>query len=291
MSIEEQVEDQFEDDQFDEEQETASVEPESEEELEETEMVSESDDDDDDEVVVTIGEDSPPQEEDEGFNGQPAPQWVKDLRKENRELKKQLKAPQQEQPKQEEIKLGEKPKLENFGYDEEEFTQALDIWYDQKALVEKRKKEQEAALEAQQAEFQKVIVAYNEQKSKLKVRDYDDAESEVTETLSVQQQGFILEGADNPALVVYALGKDKTRLKELAKITNPAKFAFAVAKLETQMKTTKRKAAVAPEKSVNGTGSTSGTTNTTLERLRAEAEKTGDFSKLGAYKRKLKQSK
>lgn len=283
MSIEEQVEDQFEDDQVDDEQETDQVDEEV--ATEEAETV----DSDDDEVVVTIGEDSPPQEEDEGFNGQPAPQWVKDLRKENRELKKQLKTPAVDTPKDEkDLTLGEKPKLEQYGYDEDQYSQALDIWYDQKSKVDKLKIEREAEQQKAQEQMQAVVNSYNEKKQKLKVRDFAEAESEVTERFSFQQQGLILEGADDPALVVYALGKNKARLEELAKITNPAKFAFAVAKLETQMKTTKRKAATAPEKTVTGGGSTSGTTDTTLDRLRAEAEKTGDFTAVIRHKRKMK---
>lgn len=285
MSIEEMAE-QFEDEQ--EVQET-ELSPESEDEATETGEMSEDEQNEDDELVVTIGEDSPPQEEDDGFNGQPAPQWVKDLRKENRELKKQLKTnPETVKKEEKDLVLGEKPKLEQYAYDEDQYAEALDIWYDRKAKVEKRKAEVEAEQQKAQEQIQAVVNSYNEKKQQLKVRDFEDAETELTDKLSVQQQGLILEGADNPALVVYALGKNKARLDELAKITNPAKFAFAVAKLETQMKTSTRKAAVAPEKTIAGSGSTSGTTDTTLDRLRKEAAATGDYSKVGEYKRKQK---
>lgn len=292
MSIEEQADDQFNDDDLIEDQETdLQDESESNDESNDTEMES-SEDSNDDELVVTFGEDSPPQEEDDGFNGQPAPQWVKDLRKKNRELEKQLKAAQPVvKETKEDLVLGNKPKLEEYAYDEDQYAEALDIWYDRKAQVEKRKAEVDAEQQKTQEQIQAVVNSYNEKKQQLKVRDFDDAESELTDKLSVQQQGLILEGADNPALMVYALGKNKARLDELAKITNPAKFAFAVAKLETQMKTNTRKAAVAPEKTVTGSGSTSGTTDTTLDRLRKEAEKTGDYSKVVQHKRKLKQQK
>lgn len=292
MSIEEQADDQFNDDDLIEDQETdLQDESELDDESNDTEMES-SEDSNDDELVVTFGEDSPPQEEDDGFNGQPAPQWVKDLRKKNRELEKQLKAAQPAvKETKEDLVLGNKPKLEEYAYDEDQYAEALDIWYDRKAQVEKRKAEVDAEQQKTQEQIQAVVNSYNEKKQQLKVRDFDDAESELTDKLSVQQQGLILEGADNPALMVYALGKNKARLDELAKITNPAKFAFAVAKLETQMKTNTRKAAVAPEKTVTGGASTSGTTDTTLDRLRKEAEKTGDYSKVVQHKRKLKQQK
>lgn len=290
MSIEEQADDQFNDDDLIEGQETdLQDESESDDEPNDTEMES-NEDSDDNELVVTFGEDSPPQEEDDGFNGQPAPQWVKDLRKKNRELEKQLKAAQPVvKETKEDLVLGNKPKLEEYAYDEDQYAEALDIWYDRKAQVEKRKAEVDAEQQKTQEQIQAVVNSYNEKKQQLKVRDFDDAESELTDKLSVQQQGLILEGADNPALMVYALGKNKARLDELAKITNPAKFAFAVAKLETQMKQSTRKAAVAPEKTITGGASTSGTTDTTLDRLRKEAEKTGDYSKVVQYKRKQKQ--
>lgn len=296
MSIEEQAEQLIDGQEV---QETEPL-PESEVEVPVSGEMPEQEPSEDDELIVTIGGDSPPQEEDDGFNGQPAPQWAKDLRKnyseqskEVKRLQKELDAknnPQKVEPEKD-LTLGNKPKLEEYAYDEDQYAEALDIWYDRKAQVEKRKAEVDAEQQKTQEQIQAVVNSYNEKKQQLKVRDFEDAESELTDKLSVQQQGLILEGADNPALVVYALGKNKARLDELAKITNPAKFAFAVARLETQMKTTTRKAAVAPEKTVTGSSSTSGTTDTTLDRLRKEAEKTGDYSKVVQHKRKLKQQK
>ena len=103
------------------------------------------------------------------------------------------------------------------------------------------------------------------------------------------QQGMIVQGAENPALLVYALGKNPKKAKELASITDPVKFAFAVAKLETNLKVTKRKASSRPESKINGTGRPSGSVDNTLDRLRAEAEKTGNYTKVSQYK-KQKQS-
>jgi hypothetical protein len=95
----------------------------------------------------------------------------------------------------------------------------------------------------------------------------------------------ILQGADNPALVVYALGKNPKKAKELSSIADPVKFAFAVAKLEKELKVMPRKSAPAPERVVQTTGPKSGAVDSTLERLRAEAEKTGDYNKVMQYKR------
>jgi len=77
--------------------------------------------DDEEELIISIGGEAPTPKDVDDFNGQPAPDWVKQMRKENRELKRQLKtAPstQQEQAKQE-ITLGKKPTLEDHDYDAE----------------------------------------------------------------------------------------------------------------------------------------------------------------------------
>ena len=54
------------------------------------------------------------------------------------------------------------------------------------------------------------------------------------------------------------------------------------------MKVTNRKAAPPPEKTVRGNGAVSGTVDSQLERLRAEAEKTGNYTKVNAYKMQLR---
>lgn len=241
----------------------------------------------DDEVVVTIGEEPPASHEDEVAK---APEWVRELRKSSREkdrkireLEDKLKTTTGAETKP--APLGKKPTLEECDYDAEKFEAELASWYDRK-----RKADEEAArVEAEQKEAQKAwqakLDSYGKAKAELKVKDFDDAEALVQENFSQTQQGIMLQGAENPALLVYALGKNPKKAKELASTTDPVKFAFAVAKLETQLKVTNRKAAPPPEKTVRGTGPVSGTVDSQLERLRAEAEKTGDYSKVMAYRR------
>jgi hypothetical protein len=83
------------------------------------------------------------------------------------------------------------------------------------------------------------------------------------------------------------MGKSPAKAKELAAITDPVKFTFAIAKLEAQLKVTPRKAPPAPEKQIRSIGGVpmSGAVDSTLERLRDEAAKTGDMTKVIAYKR------
>ena len=244
---------------------------------------------DEDEVVISIGEETPPQEEEVR-----APAWVRELRKSNREKERKIReleaklnaAPTTENKP---VVLPAKPSLESCDYDSDEYEQKLAAWYD---LKRDHDLEEAKAREAQQAEaaaWEKKLEDYEKAKASLKVRDYEEAEATALDTFSVTQQGIVLQGSDNPALLVYAIGKNAKRAKELASINDPVKFAFAVAKLETQLKVTNRKAATAPERTITtGGGRLSGAIDSTLERLRAEALKTGDLSKVMAYKRSKK---
>ena len=112
----------------------------------------------------------------------------------------------------------------------------------------------------------------------------------MSDALSVTQQGIIVKGAQNAAVVIYALGKNSTKLKELSSITDPVKFAFAVANLEKDLKVTTRKAPPPPEKTVTGSAPKSGVVDSQLERLRAEAEKTGNYSKVAQYQRQKRKA-
>ncbi len=261
-----------------------------EEEVEQLEEVeAEAVEDEDDGVVVTIGDETPAEEQDD----KAAPAWVKDLRKaqrelqrENRELKAKL---EQSAPKPKAPEVGKKPTLEDCDYDGDKFEQELTAWHDRKRQVDQLARDQETEQEEQQRAWQERLNAYATAKTDLKAKDYDDAEATVLGSLNETQQGIVIQGADNPALVVYALGKNPKKAAELAAIKDHVKFAFAIAKLETQLKVQNRKAPPAPEKVPSGAGKISGTVDSHLERLREEAAKTGDMSKVVAYKRQQKE--
>ena len=267
---------------------------EAEAEAEEAEVEAEANDgeteaeEEDESVVVTIAGETPPQEDEEETDR--APEWVRDLRKQYREEKRRNRELEEKLASmsggsQSEIQLAEKPSLEKADYDTERYEQELAAWYEQKRKYDEAEAAKQAEQQAVEQEWKQKLEGYQSAKSDLKVRDFEDAEDTVQETLSVTQQGMILQGAENPALLVYALGKNPKKAKELASIQDPVKFAFAVAKLETNLKVTKRKASSKPEKALSGTARPSGSVDSTLERLRAEAERTGDYSKVFAYKR------
>jgi desulfoferrodoxin (superoxide reductase-like protein) len=249
----------------------------------EGETETQEDDGESDEVVVSIGEEAPPPEEPAH-----APEWVRELRKTNRELQRQNRELQTKlQTTTTETKpvvLGPKPKLEDHDYDADKFEEALANWFDRKRQADEVNARQEAEVMNQQKAWQAKLDGYSKAKAELRVKDFEDAEATAQELFNVTQQGVMLQGADNPALVVYALGKNPKKAQELAAIKDPVKFAFAVAKLEKDLKVTNRKAAPPPERIVSGTGRVSGAVDSTLERLREEAARTGNMTKVIQYK-------
>ena len=246
-------------------------------------------------IVVQIGDEEPEQADDDDFydadgRKKGLPQWVQDMRKSHRERDKRIKELERKLGEREPAEdkpatLGPKPTRADCDFDDEEYDRRLEAWYEQKRQIdaeEQRRKDQQTA---QEQAWAGKMTRYGEAKQKLGVRDYDDAETLVTDTLSITQQGIIVQGAENPALVTYALGKNPTRTKELARIEDPIEFAFAVAKLEAQLKVTDRKAPPPPEKTVRGSTGSSPSSDATLDKLRAEAAKSGDYSKVIRYKR------
>jgi hypothetical protein len=245
------------------------------------------------ELVVSIGNEEP-QPDPVAEEARQAPEWVKELRKQNREYQKrirQLERNTQAAPAaQGETNAAppKKPTLADVDYDTGAYEAKLDQWYTAKAEYDRQAAEARRAQEAVKGAWEAKISGYNTAKAELKARDFDDAEAVIADTLSVTQQGIILDGAEKPALLIYALGKNPKKAAELAAISNPVAFAAAIGRLEASLKVTQRKPSAAPEQIPSGNAPKSGSVDNTLERLREEAAKTGDLSKVMAYKRQQK---
>lgn len=251
--------------------------------------------DDDLELVVTLDGAAPaPEEEVES-----APTWVKDLRKRQRELEREnrdlrAKVSVASGAENAPLILPKKPKLDDDGidYDSEKYEAELEKWYEKKREVDDHEQKKAIEKEREQKSWQEKLDGYAAAKSKVKVPDFEDAEEVALSGLSSTQQGIIVAGCESPALVIYAIGKNPEKLKELAEIKDPIKFTFAISKLENTMKVTKKTPAAQPERMpAASSGKAVGTTDRNLERLRDEAEKTGDYSKVIQYKKQLKAKK
>jgi hypothetical protein len=240
------------------------------------------------EVIVTIGDEPVPEPQETA----PAPEWVRELRRVNREREREIKELRDKLAAKEATPPpatdpGKKPTLEDHDYDTDAYERDLTAWYERKRNADAEITRQLQTEQEQQKAWQAKLEGYGKAKAELRVPDYDDAEAVAQATFTVPQQSIIVAGAENPALLIYAMGRSPAKAKELAAITDPVKFTFAIAKLEAQLKVTPRKAPPAPEKQIRSTGGVpvSGAVDSTLERLRDEAAKTGDMTKVIAYKR------
>ncbi|MFX9712865.1 hypothetical protein ABTO95_07315 [Acinetobacter baumannii] len=247
------------------------------------------------EFDIVVGDEKPEEQEEDDFHGKPAPQWVKNLRKEKKESDrriKELEAKLNEKEKPEAIELGEKPTLESVGYDADEFEAKLTEWHAKKLQFEQQEASKREEQEKAQKVWQEKLNSYETKKTaiKSKVRDYDEAEELARDALSQTQQGILIHAAEKPELLIYHLGKNPQKAKELAAITDPILFSFAAAKIDAQIKMTARKPSTSPERKPSGSAALSGSVDNTLAKLRADAEKSGDYTKVNEYKRKLKQN-
>ncbi len=242
-------------------------------------------------LTVQIGDDAPDQQDEER-----APQWVRDLRRETREKDRRIKELESKLAP-EKPDLGEKPTLAGCDYDNGEYETKLAEWFEAKREADAAEVKTKLARERQEERWQGRLSAYNEGKAKLGVKDFDEAEDMARDALSSGFNGIaaediriniIKQGARDPTLVMYALGKNAKRAKELGAIEDPVEFAMAVGRLEGEMKVS-RKATTEPERTgVEGAGTGAGSNDSHLDRLRAEAAKTGDYTKVTAYKKKLR---
>jgi hypothetical protein len=222
--------------------------------------------------------------------------WLKNLRKNYREEKRRSRELEDRlrslesasiQPKE----LGKEPEIEDFDYDTDKFKAAWKDWNIRRTEVESAAKRVKDEEDAKANEWKSTLENYEKQKIAVQADDMDDAEDAVKSILNTTQQGIILHAADNPASIVLEIGRNERKAIELASITDPIKFAAAIAKLEERMKTTTTRKAPAPEKRAPEAGGArpSGTSAGNADKLLEEAQKTGDMTKYRAYMRQQRE--
>ena len=241
------------------------------------------------ELVVSIGDEAQPEPE-EG-----APAWVKELRKQNRELVRaqrakdaeiaRLKAATAPAPQV----LGPKPTLAACDYDEEKFEAELEKWHTKSREADEQQRKQAEAAEQAKAKWQSRLEDVSKAGTSLKVRDYEEAGEAFDATFSLMQQGIIVNGpedAKDAALLRYALGKNPGVAKKLAAIDDPVRFAFAVARVLNKDLSVKPKTAPPPPDRVVRSGVPGAVVgDSKLAELHRKAQETGNFDAYLKYKR------
>jgi hypothetical protein len=238
------------------------------------------------------GEDEgPPQigfaDEDEPAEGDSS--VLRGLRERNRQLSREMAELRASAPAARQLELPEKPTLADCDYDEDKYEAALTDYHDTARKIDNDRAEQTKLAEAVNREWQRDLEAFNSRKAQLALPDYDDSASAVSSALSLAQQAVIIKAASDSAAFTYALGRSDARMNELAKIQDPIKLAAAVARMEGGIKVVKKRKAPAPDRPASGSGKLPGGIDKQLEKLEAEAERTGDRTAIVAHKKRLAQ--
>ena len=232
-------------------------------------------------ILVAFGDEDPAQDQPDDSS------VIKRLREELRAKNARLREVEQARAAPAAVEVGPKPTLETCDYDDEAYEAALLKWHEDKRNADQQQSAAEQQRQAQQEEWDQAADRYQAQKTSFGAADFDDAETAVQEALGPASAAIAMV-ADDPAKVVYALGKSPAKLAELAKLKgNPLKLAAAVARLEGQIKVTRRSSPKI-DTPVSGSSALPGGTDKQLEKLEREAAKTGDRSALIRYKAELK---
>jgi hypothetical protein len=102
---------------------------------------------------------------------------------------------------------------------------------------------------------------------------------------------IIIDKVENSENLIYALGKDKARLSKLAALPDDVSFVFELGALTKDLKTHAKKSPPPPERSIEGAAGRVHGSDAELERLRAAAARTGDYSEVFKYREKIRSSK
>jgi hypothetical protein len=254
-------------------EEATTEQPKPEEKVQEPEVKAETEseqaEEQPEEYSLRVGDEEIPlnEEDDDHVDGQPAPQWVKDLRKNNREKDKELRElrrqleqvqsrPAEQQPQQQTDVIPPKPTLESCEYDETAFEQAMTDWHEKKSRAEQQKQQQERQQQENIQKFQQRLQKHQERATKLPVKDYRETEEIVRRELPVIQQEILIHAADEGSeLIAYALGKNPQLRQRVAAETDPIRAAFLLGQISKQVSLApKPKKAIKPEPEVRGGG-------------------------------------
>lgn len=199
---------------------------------------------------------------------------VKHLRAVAREQAKRIAALEKgSQPQT--VEVGPKPTLESCEYDEPKFEAEYDAWKARKAEAEAQQTTAQQQARAAEEAWQADVQRFEARKSELRVPDAAESIETAIAGLSQVQQAVIVKAADNPALVLAALGKHPGKLAEIASITDPLKQAAAVVKLEGTLKVAPRRKAPEPEQIERGRAPIVKATDKQVERLEQRAQANG----------------
>lgn len=224
------------------------------------------------------------EEEDESEQTPLVQRLRSEIRERDRKLAKLARAPETDDDPEPHVS-DEPGSIEDFDYDSDRLRAA---WQKHKedltahAEWKVRQKGKEATREAEQIQTVKRV---QQQAAQLGVKDFDAREARVREALSPIQLKAIVQYADNPAAMIAALGGSQTKLDELSSVSDPARFMMKLQDLQRGLKMGKKKPPEPETRVHGGNANLAAVTDKEEERLEREAARTGDRSKVIAYRR------
>lgn len=247
----------------------------------------------DEQLVITLGDGDESDPEDE----KAAPPWVKDLRKENRAKDRRIRDLERQintSAAPAAPVVGPKPTLEASGGDQAKYETDFEAWSQRKAVAESAAREQQAAAQKVTERWQQHLASVEAEERRMGLAKPDEARETFESTFSIMQQAIVLEAAKDSrtaAMLRYALGRNTAAAERVRAIESPVKFAVAIGDLMRNMKATKKSAPPAPERRPSPGSAPGSAVDNNLDKLRKEAEKSGNLTKLLAFKTAKKRAR
>ena len=189
------------------------------------------------------------------------------------------------------------PTLEQFGYDEQRYAQAMADWVRQDvapSVFDQKLSELEETRQQEQAKQQRdaALESHYQRADQLKVKDYEATEEAVIGIMGQELVTEIAATVDESANLLYYLGKNPSKAEEFKRMfdENPAKATYALGKFAggLTVKPASKKSTPAPDTPLNGGGSPGLSWSQRLEKAEKLAEKTGDRTHVVSVKKAAK---
>jgi hypothetical protein len=219
------------------------------------------DDEDEGGVVLTIDGETVDDDDDDDISDDAEPSAViKEMRRKLKDRTRRVKELERQQAsvasEVQAEEVGPRPTLEDAEYDEDRYAEELASWFEKKRQADDRVAEAEAKQQKIVQRFEQKRAAYDVEKGKLGVPDFDRSEEAIKSAFNATGQGVILAASKEPAKVIYALSRSPETIKTLVELADdPLMLAAEVARFESRIKLAPRKPATEPERRIRGGGS------------------------------------
>lgn len=233
----------------------------------------------------------------EGDDPEPETDLVKDLRRQLIDAKRQARTvDRQAQPEPPEP--GKRPTIEDCEWDQDRHDAALDKWEAAKDARREWERTKGQVEQQRNHAFERRVSDYRGAAARLGVRDFGEAEAIVLDRVPELLRNAVLQYAKDPAKVTYALGKHPARLEALLVKGDPAvggdpiEWIRGIDDIERNMKVVNRRKPPEPEADTIVRGTAPLATQNydkKLASLEKEAERTGDRTKIIAFKREQRE--